>query len=145
MTEQEVPKIFEDIVLKWGPKKEDGRQPEYRIPSNRVMMAIAVVEEHVTLAELGSIMRTGRVQMAKLAGAYAAILRFAGADVTQEQVYAQLFADTNNGLSSQAISSIVTGLLMMMMPKSVIEQAGKEEAPPENSGEGKRKRRATAS
>ena len=145
MTERDKPQIFEDIVLKWGPKKEDGRQPEYKIPSNRVMMAIAVIEEHVTLAELGSVMRSGRVPMAKLAGAYAALLRYAGCDVTHEQVYAQLFSDTNNGVSSSAISGIVTGLLMMMMPKSVIEKAGTEEAPSDSSGAGKRKRRARAS
>lgn len=145
MTEQDKPKIFEDIVLKWGPKKEDGRQPEYRIAANRVMMAIAVIEEHVTLAELGAAIRTGRAPMAKLAGAYAALLRYAGCDVTHEQVYAQLFSDTNNGLSSATLSSIVTGLLMMMMPKSVIEKAGTEEAPSDSSGAGKQKRRARAS
>lgn len=141
MTEQRAPQIFEDIVLKWGDKKEDGSQPSYKIPSDRVMRAIAIIEEHITLAELGAIMRSGRVPLAKLSGAYASILRFAGCDVTDEQVYSDLFGKTNSGLSAPAIANVVTGLLMMMMPSSVLTE--KETAP--KQGTGKQKGRAKAS
>lgn len=111
--------IFEPITLKW-------RDDEFVVPSNRVMGAIARVEEVVTLKELlDELNDGGRIRMARLATAYATLLRYAGAGVTDEEIYADMFGrETATATAQQSIHTI---LALMVPPK--VETRG-EEPPP---------------
>lgn len=108
--------IFEEITLGW-----DGKQ--YKIPANRVMAAIGVVEKHVTLGELAKWQADPeKLRLTQLTAAYGAIIRFAGATVSDEQIYAGLF---QQGGQTQVVAAI-QGMLMMMIPPSAL--AGKADA-----------------
>lgn len=103
--------VFEPITLTY-----DGE--DYRIPASRVMGAIARVEEHVTLTELatwGS--DRAKIRVTKLAAAYGSLLRYAGADITDETAYAYLFADAA-GLSG--VVTVAQTLMIMMVPPSAL-------------------------
>lgn len=111
--------IFQEIVLTW-------KGTTFKIAPTQVMRAIAVAEDHITLGELSAgAANPGTVKFTKLAAAYGAVLRYAGAPVTDEQVYEGLFGaeDGKRG----ALSAIV-GLLQMMVPESVAKNAEAEVA-----------------
>lgn len=128
--------IFEDVTLKWGEADRDGKRKEYKIPSNKIMMAIAAIEQHITLAELGSIISTKHMPVAKVACAYGALLRYAGCQVTDEEVYGDLFSKTNSGLDTGAMVGIVMGLLALMIPPSSFKATAEEvEAAKKKEGE----------
>lgn len=103
--------VFQDVHLEW-----DGKR--YTVPSDRMMGAIARIEEHVTLSEL---LKTGReretVKLAVLARAYATVLRYAGADVTDEDVYGGMFAGMSQ---TAAVRAAVESLMAMMVPPQAI-------------------------
>lgn len=124
--------VFEEIKLSFGGK-------EYTIPPDRVMSAIGRVENVITLGELGEMAEKPKValKLMKLAKAYGELLRYAGATVTDEDVYAGMFSGgTSNVVAMQAL----LGLLALMMPPASMRKATE---PP---GEGNRQaRRAGAS
>lgn len=99
--------IFEPVTLTWEDKK-------YLIPAHQVLRAIAIVEEVITLHELMQYNTRGTAPAAKLSTAYGAVLRFAGAKVTDEQVYARMF-DQGEAMS---IGHAISALLFMMIPPS---------------------------
>lgn len=108
--------VFEDIVLQWPPR-EGGKQ--YTIPSNRVMGAIARIEDQITLAELTD--QNRRAPLAKVASAYASVLRYAGArGIADDEVYAEIFPDLE---SAEALQMAVANLLLMMMPPDARRKA----------------------
>jgi hypothetical protein len=111
--------IFDDIVLKWG-------GVEYTIKSDEVMGAIARVEEIVTLQELASYVQTGKTPMSKLAMAFGSVLRYAGATVKDQEVYAGMFEQDGQ---NNAVMSLST-LLSMMIPQTVSKKSGNEQAEP---------------
>jgi hypothetical protein len=111
--------IFQEIVLEWAGQ-------EFRIAPDKVMGAIATVEEVVTLKEIGDYAQTGNASMSKLAMAYGAVLRYAGATVRDDEVYAGLF---KGDVKSSPMASI-SNLLMMMIPPAVVQTQGKQEAEP---------------
>mgnify|MGYP001583113600 CR=1 FL=1 len=102
---------FEDIKLEWGGKK-------YTIHSNNVMRAIAIIENTVTIHELHAFAARGSAPMAKLAIAYADVIKFAGGDVTSTDVYASMFSGNNAD-----VPNAVQGLLHMMLPPATSEAA----------------------
>ena len=113
--------IFKPVTFKW-----DG--DEYTVPANQVMGLIARVEEVVTLQEL-----TGKrgAPFAKTAMGYGEALRYAGAKVTNEEIYSAMFkAD-----KGQAIHSAVNGLLAMMLPPEEVAEkpAKKQRSKPKGS------------
>jgi hypothetical protein len=114
--------VFQDIELEWG-----GRV--YTIPSNRVMGAIARIEDVVTLPELQASFTRGGVPISKLSAAYSAILRYAGAKVTAEEIYADAFAGKDAG---QLMMAAIMNLMTIMLPPAA--RAKLEEAMA--SGEG---------
>lgn len=97
--------IFDEIVLTWNGK-------EYKIPPGQVMGAIARIEDVLTLKELGGYAQRNDVPLAKVSQAYGVVLRYAGAHVKDEEVYAALF----DGNTQQAIIRSVETLLLMMIP-----------------------------
>jgi hypothetical protein len=102
--------IFEEIRLRW-----DGR--EFVVTPDRVMACIAKIEDHITLVELKGYAERGTAPLGKLASAFAAVLRHAGARVTDEEVYAGMFR------------SGAMLLLMMIPPQSLQDAVAGEDAP----------------
>lgn len=98
---------FDPVHVAWAGK-------QYTIAADRVMGAIKRVEDHVTLAELQVAASRGQLKLARLAGAYADLLRYAGAaDVTEADVYAGMFgADAEN-----VVVQGTYALLSLMIPR----------------------------
>lgn len=105
--------IFEQVQLTWEGKS-------YEIPPDKVMGAIAVVEEVVTLQDLVTYAQKNSHPMSKMARAYGELLRYAGAKVTDEEVYLGMFPGSDNGGS--VIESIGI-LLTMMIPPNHLKKA----------------------
>ena len=99
--------VFDDVKIKW-----DGK--EYTIPSNRVMPLIERIEDHVSFGDLAG----KKPKIGKIASAWAEVLRYAGASVSDEQVYADMFKSATSGQIHTAIS----GLLMIMVPPEALQK-----------------------
>lgn len=110
--------LFDDVKLVWK-----GR--EFIIPRNRVMGAIARVEDVLTLQELMRIQARGGTPFVKLSMAYGTVLRYAGANVDDEDVYAGMFKLETSG----EVSGAVVSLLHMMLPPG-IDFGTPQKAPP---------------
>lgn len=100
--------VFDDIHLNW-----QGR--DYVIPANKVMGAIARIEDVITLTEIYEASQQRSVKFSRVSSAYGAVLRYAGADVTDEAIYAGMFAGQS---AAAAVRDALTGLLSMMIPPS---------------------------
>lgn len=97
---------FDDVVFDWHGK-------EYRIPANRMLGAIARVEDVITMGQLGQHTQRGTPPVSKVAQAYGAVLRYAGVRVTDDEVYCGMFA---NGDLNNAVTDAVNSLFHIMMP-----------------------------
>ncbi|MGI9159857.1 MAG: hypothetical protein ACR2K1_08910 [Saprospiraceae bacterium] len=82
-------------------------------------MAIATVEDVLTLGELHTFSQKGAVPVARIAMAYGALLRFAGANVDNDTVYAGMF-----GSGDVDPQSAVTNLLALMLPPARMTSKG---------------------
>jgi hypothetical protein len=98
--------VFTDIEMVWAGKV-------YTIKSTRVMGAIAQMEGHLTLSEMGSYSHRQTVPLARLCQAYAAVLRYAGARVTAEEIYQFAFSGDDNQM---AVFMAVMNLMMVATP-----------------------------
>lgn len=110
--------IFEEVRLSWGGQ-------EVVLAPDRVLGAIAVAEETITLAQLYRFMEAASVPVAKLSKAYGAVLRYAGVRVSDDDVYAGMFKD---GVKESALRAIDVLLLLMVPPESLRAPAGKPQA-----------------
>jgi len=108
-----MPGVFDDITLGWHDKT-------YIIPADRVLGAVARIEQHITLHEILAYSERGTAPMAVLAQAYASVLRYAGAQIADSEVYEGMFAD---GDTTQIVSQLLNGLLGMMLPPSQRDDA----------------------
>jgi hypothetical protein len=127
--------IFQDVTLVWN-------GDEFTIPGNRVLGAIAIVEEQITFMELTDALARGRPPLLAIARAFAGVLRYAGASVSDEQAYEGMFSGGN--VQRQVIDAINT-LLVMMVPSSALA-ADPKGAPPLGkppAAASKRSRRST--
>jgi hypothetical protein len=122
---------FDDISLDW-----DGKT--YTIPANKVLGAIARIEDVMTLGELLAYVERETAPFGKIAAAYGAVLRYAGCKVSNEDVYTGIFAAATPAAVQTVVISSLTTLLAMMMPKQVGATA--KESPQGN----RRARRAAA-
>jgi hypothetical protein len=117
---------FADQKLTWAGK-------EYVIPARKLLGAIARVEEVITLRELIGFLGAGQFPLAKISQAYGAVLRYAGADLADEEIYEGMFAD---GSAQVATALAMQGLMEMMIPPSVRARAnGNASAPVLAKGE----------
>jgi hypothetical protein len=116
---------FDDINLEWEGKP-------FIIKSNRVLGAIARIEDVITLSELQRFGMRGGSPLAKIAMAYGAVLRYAGAQVTDEEVYRGLFSQGKK-TSAETVMLSIHSLVSMMIPPMPEEKgtppAGKAEVP----------------
>ena len=120
--------VFSEVKITW--KGED-----YVVPPERVMRLIATIEDVVTIEEL----MTPRLKRGKIAEAYGAALRFAGAKVHDEEVYTTLFG------AEAMVSTLaaIDGLMKMIIPPEHL-QPKTEEKPKGNAG-GKKSRKGSKS
>ena len=108
--------LFEEVTLEW-------RGEKHVIPPNGVMRAIAVVEDIVTLPELSVEMQSRKFKLSRLAAAYGALLRYAGAKASDEDVYASLFPSTAGEDGVLRAASAVMTLISMMVPPAAWKKA----------------------
>lgn len=109
--------IFDPIEMRWMGQ-------EVVIPANRVLKAIAAVEDVLPLDRIVKMAETGHVHIAKVSMAYGAVLRYAGVRVTDEEVFSRFI-----GVPAEAPEMIRTlqALLMMMLPRDM--KGGSADAP----------------
>ncbi len=112
--------LFQTLTLEWQGKK-------YPVPAERIMGAIAVIEEVVTFPEL-CMMFTGKPKISKLAQAYGELLRYAGVTVSDIDVYNVLFTQ---GEIKEQVGSAINQLLAIMTPPSAL--GPDDEAPAEGN------------
>lgn len=112
--------IFEDVTLTW-------KGQDHTIEASRVMGAIAKVEEIITLRELFDYYQKSDAPMVKLSMAFASVLRYAGAKVKDEEVYAAMF---NHEDQNSVTNSISTLLAMMVPPSAIAGNKGNDQAAP---------------
>ncbi len=111
--------IFEDVKLAW-------KGADAVIPADRVLKAIVIVEDILTLGELGRCMVSGTLPLARIATAYAALLRYAGVKVTDEEVYSGMFAKSE--LQQQAMRAVFA-LQQLMIPPEHLRNPAAEKPP----------------
>jgi hypothetical protein len=99
--------IFEDVELIWAGKT-------YKVESKQVMQLIGRMEQHIKIKQL---IDPDGPPLSSLATAYGTALRFAGATISDEQVYSYLFED---GTSN--VPAVITGIMMLMMPRDVLNK-----------------------
>ena len=107
--------IFEEVGLTW-------QGEEYTVPPDQVMGLIEVIEDAITIEEMAGV----GVKRAKLARAYAAALRYAGARASHEQVFNSLFG--TEGLRST--EQVIQGLMAMMIPPAHLSPVTTAKAAP---------------
>lgn len=77
---------FEEVRITW-------KDREYRIPPDQVMRCIAKIEDIITLTELQRYSEAKTIPFAKIALAFGAVLRHAGAQVNDFEVYRAMFSE----------------------------------------------------
>lgn len=111
--------IFEKINLHW-------KERDYVIQPDDVLQCIAKIEDVITLADLHHYGTNGRVPLAKLSMAYAAVLRHAGAVVDADEVYAAMFKGAD---MQRRTSKAIETLLLMMIPPEALRKSSPTEQP----------------
>jgi hypothetical protein len=105
---------FQDIELDWK-----GRT--YVIKAHRVMGAIYRIEDVITLNEFTEYAQRGAAPIAKLCGAYSSVLKYAGVNVSPDDVYAEVFKSADQ---QEAVMGAVINLMQMMLPPDVRASLG---------------------
>ncbi|MBD3803559.1 MAG: hypothetical protein IE919_10015 [Thioclava sp.] len=108
-------KGFEPVTLSWGGKS-------YTVPADRQLMLIAEIEDALsdgtgTPAVL-VLMRKGGPSYARLAGALGAALRYAGAEVSDQEIYLSVVGDIGRGDVRGVIAqqNAILGILSIIAP-----------------------------
>lgn len=115
--------IFEPVVLTWNGQ-------EYEIAPDRLMGAIASIEDIITLKEVGEYAMKGDAPIAKLSMAYGKVLRYAGCKVKDDEIYGAMFSNAN----STSVLGCINALLAMMIPPRRDEDPKKEQALEQSTG-----------
>lgn len=123
-------KQFEDVTLKWA-------GVEYTIPADGMMKAIMLIENHVSFEDLST--NRQHLKRAAVSCAFASVLRYAGAKVTDEEVYVGMFKQGIKNTTRGAVEA----LLLMIVPAEAIAAAASGDVTP--GKENRRARRAAAS
>lgn len=110
---------FDDINLEWN-------GTPVIIKSNRVLGAIARIEDVITLSELQRFGLRGGAPLAKIAMAYGAVLRYGGLQVTDDEVYLGLFS-TGNKTSADTVMVSIHSLVRMMVPPTPEEKGAPQQ------------------
>lgn len=108
---------FEEVLITWKDK-------QYRIPPEQVMRCIAKIEDVITLTELQRYSASQTIPFAKIAMAFGAVLRHAGAQVNDFEVYRAMFSEAldaegkplDEGGKYMIAVEAVHKLMVMMLP-----------------------------
>lgn len=122
---------FDDVTLTW-------RGQDYTVPANRQMALIAKIEDALSgdtgQQALTILFRREGPPYSRLASAFGAALRHAGARVTDDEVYLSIQADLvskSKAEKTAAIQNCILALLSIISPPAVAQISGKsaEDAP----------------
>lgn len=108
-------KGFEPVTLSWGDNS-------YTVPADSLLMLIASIENALSGASgeqaLTVLSRPSGPPYSRLAAAYGAALRFAGAQVSDEEIYLSFMQDFADGKADAALKvrNAVFGLLAIIAP-----------------------------
>lgn len=91
--------LFDGVTFQWGGKTVS-------LPPDRLLGALARLEEHVSLGELAAMGH--RVRYGRLARGVAAVLRYAGHHADPEAVYAAILTDPGaRGAAGAAVAALL--------------------------------------
>lgn len=125
--------VFTPVELEW-------KEQIFTVKPHKVMGMIAAIEDVITLPELQAHCLRGSPPMGKLSMAYGVALRYAGARVTNDEVYDFAFSSSQSQLS---VMQAAMGLMKMMLPPAArarleaAEAEGEVETEALNSGNSK--------
>lgn len=108
---------FEDVTLGWLGE-------EYTVPADQQLMLIAKLEDALSdeggHSAIAALMQPGGPSTARLARAYGAALRYAGAKVTDNEIYLRIedSITTTGGDLHVAVNGYIMGLLAIMSPNT---------------------------
>jgi len=124
---------FDDVTLAW-------QGVEYTVPANAQMMLIAKIEDALSgdtgQQALSVLFRREGPPYSRLAAAFGAALRHAGARVTDAEIYLSIQSDLVNKTNSQkteAIQSCIMALLSIISPPAIEAMNGTPDAAPDTS------------
>jgi hypothetical protein len=112
---------FQDVPLAW-------QGETHVIPAKRVMGAIAVIEETLTVHEILIYMGRGKAPFMKFSMAYGGLLRYLGIPVSDDQVYDRMFASE----TEQADMLAKLYQLLEIMTKPALQLYGQQDHNPGN-------------
>jgi hypothetical protein len=124
---------MDDVTLGWK-----GR--EFTVKATDRMRLIATIEDQLTITELSSWDSAEKVKLSKLAAAYGAALRFAGAWVSDEDVYTALFGNDAEGMARLAVNTLNSIMVPMIPPEHLQDKSGKKKEPSKARSSSSRKR-----
>ena len=121
---------FEDVTLTW-------REQSYTVPADRQLMLIAKLESALapeTGQAIDVLFRKGGPPHTVLAQAFGAALRYAGASVTDDEVYLSIHQDIAAKSRKQVAYTLQTMILALMAITSpptarALAAAAKDDAP----------------
>jgi hypothetical protein len=127
-------RIFEDFRIEWNGE-------EIVVPSNRMMGLVHTVETIVPPLKLSAMMADlGRdptsIRPAMISQVLSAVLRYAGKNVTEEEVYNGLFG---KGDAVYAMAVTIAALIEGITPESVKREFAKEPAAGKQNRQTRRK------
>jgi len=127
-------KGFEPVTLAW-------KGNEHTVPADQQMRLIAEIEDALadrdgTPAVLG-LTKRGGPSYSRLAAAYGAALRYAGAHVSDAEIYLSITEDLAKGDARAAVilQDAVLGLLAIIAPPIHRQLVGGGDAPGKDQGE----------
>lgn len=126
---------FSDVTLGW-------QGDSFTVPANRQLMLIAKIEDALAgdggEQAIAVLFRKNGAPHSRLAAAYGAALRYAGADVTDEAVYLSIQSDIATQSSKAVAASVqrmLMGLLAIISPPTAAVMRG-ETAEPDTEKKG---------
>lgn len=108
--------IFKPVTFGWAGK-------DYTVPAERALGLIAEIEEVMTFVDLA--LSREKPSLSKLARAYGAALRYAGAAVSDEEIYEGLFKP---GHLIEEVHQAMFVLMAIMMPPGAVNGANAQAA-----------------
>lgn len=120
-------KGFETVRLSW-------QGEAYEVPAERQLRLIAEIEDALSgpsgRQAIGVLLSPGGPSYSRLAAAYGAALRHAGATVTDEEIYLSIVGDLAGGQDRvrEKVQAAVLGLLEIMAPPLALAIRGGAEA-----------------
>jgi len=102
---------MKDVTFVW-------KEKEYRVEAREVLPLIAKVEEVLTLAEMYNAAQKETLPLAKLSMAFGVALRYAGANVKDDEVYSGMFNPDDKMAAFVAMNT----LLSIMVPPEHLQE-----------------------